>query len=300
MLMRKKLESFQDAEYNFHLIDRLLRGQGLDGDHIREIPALKVTGSLQAHQVVVGSDTMFEEGYDPQTVLLETRNYIMENLAGLGNLAWEDAVEKALLGATIIQGGYLVTGMIDAARIDTGTLHADRISARSISTDKITIGGVTHTNLGNNAVQGNNIAANTIVAAHILAGEITTAKLQAGAVTTDKISANAVEISNLGTTVIDGGYIKTELLTADHIRTGTLSGVFINVLEDIYIGERMIIRSSSVTSGIEFHMWGGNNKSAEIFVDPGGAFVLHNPTGEGVWAADQRLDLPGTYTATFG
>ena len=332
MLLRKKLESLQDAEYNFNLIDRLLKGQGLDGDYIREVPALKVTGSLQAGQVVIGSETRFEDGYDPNTVSTEVRSYILESLQNLGNLAWEDAVEKAMLGATVIEGGYLVTGMIDASRIDTGTLNADRISARSITTDKITIGGVTHTNLASNSVDSNNLMAGSVTAAKIVSGAITSAKITAGAVTADKISSNQIEgyhiVSNsisaakiqsgaitaakiavsavgankLDSTIIDGGLIITSLLsasritagtmTADRIWGGTLSGVTLNVLGNHNLGHKLILNDASFSAGIQ---WGSTNL-ARIYYDPGANSLILEASG-GIWANSTRIDQA---SARFG
>ena len=55
----------------------------------------------------------------------------------LGSLAYDDAVEKAKLGTSILEGGYLKTGFVDASRIDTGTLNANRIAANSITTSKL-------------------------------------------------------------------------------------------------------------------------------------------------------------------
>lgn len=49
------------------------------------------------------------------------------NLDSLGDMAYEDAVEISKLGETIIEGGYLKTGLVDATRIDTGTLNANRV-----------------------------------------------------------------------------------------------------------------------------------------------------------------------------
>lgn len=212
MQLRKYIENFQDVSYNFQMIDRLLHGHGLDGDYIREVPAFKVSGSLQADQLVVGSTTLFEEGYDPRYVAGEAKAYTDTELSNLGTLAWEDAVEKAMLGATVIQGGYIVTGMIDASRIDTGTLNADRIAARSITTDKITIGGVTYDNLASNSVDGSKIMTNSIVAGHIISGEITAAKIAAGAITADKLYVGSVSKDKLGTDVISGGYLVTGLI----------------------------------------------------------------------------------------
>ena len=61
----------------------------------------------------------------------------INNPDNLGLLAFEDAVQKAKLGTTIVDGGYLVTGMINASRIDTGTLNADRIATNSITASKL-------------------------------------------------------------------------------------------------------------------------------------------------------------------
>ena len=70
-------------------------------------------------KVTIGSNTNFEDGYDPSEKM---------DQVDLGDLAFEDAVEKAMLGTTIIEGGYLKTGFVDAARIDTGTLNANQVN----------------------------------------------------------------------------------------------------------------------------------------------------------------------------
>ena len=49
----------------------------------------------------------------------------------LGDMAYEDAVERAKLGETVIEGGYLKTGFVDASRIDTGTLNAEAVTVSS-------------------------------------------------------------------------------------------------------------------------------------------------------------------------
>jgi len=45
--LRKSIKSFKDAEYNFRLLDRQLRGHGLDDGEIRTLPSHKVTGDLE-------------------------------------------------------------------------------------------------------------------------------------------------------------------------------------------------------------------------------------------------------------
>jgi hypothetical protein len=114
-----------------------------------------------------------------------------EAIEGLGDMAYEDAVEKAKLGATIIEGGYLKTGFVDASRIDTGTLNAARVSIGSDS--------------------------------NFESGYDPSTKLETDDVG-DLAFEDLVEEAKLGSTIIDGGYIKSSLLTADNIITGTLTG----------------------------------------------------------------------------
>jgi len=52
----------------------------------------------------------------------------------LGDMAFEDAVELAKLGSTIIEGGYLRTGLVHAGRIDTGVLNAEHVQVGAATT----------------------------------------------------------------------------------------------------------------------------------------------------------------------
>jgi len=138
-----------------------------------------------------------------------------EAIEGLGDMAYEDAVEKAKLGATIIEGGYLKTGFVDASRIDTGTLNAARVSIGSDS--------------------------------NFDPGYDPSTKLETDDVG-DLAFEDLVEKAKLGSTIIDGGYIKSSLLTADNIITGTLTGLIIQTATS---GLRVRM-SSSPTNKIEF------------------------------------------------
>jgi hypothetical protein len=55
-------------------------------------------------------------------------NNVYDNI---GDMAYEDAVELAKLGDTIVEGGYLQTILINADRIDTGTLNAGNVTISS-------------------------------------------------------------------------------------------------------------------------------------------------------------------------
>jgi len=229
--LRKTIKNFQDVEYNFKLIDRLLKGHGLDGEHIREVPALKISGRLDANQITVGSGTLFEQGYDMESVSSQLSMKIRELRDSLGDMAFEDQVELAKLGSTIVQGGYLQTIKINAASITAGTISSDRIAsgsitadkikARSIDTDKITVGGVTSTNLASSSVITVKLANNAVTEAKIAAEAVTAGKIAAGAVTAAKIAAGAVTAAKIAAGAVTAAKIAAGAITADKL-AGTL------------------------------------------------------------------------------
>lgn len=217
MQLRKTIKNFQDVEYNFKLIDRLLKGHMLDGDYIRELPALKITGRLEAHQVTIGHESKFEKGYDPDT-LAEQAGLEIEKLKGsLGDMAFEDQVELAKLGTTIVSGGYLQTIKINAASITTGTIAAARIAAESITASKIRAKTITADQIKNSAVDSNilgdgsvitvKLASQAVTGAKIAAEAVTASKIAAGAITAGKIAAGAVTAGKLAASIILSGTI---------------------------------------------------------------------------------------------
>lgn len=217
MQLRKTINNFQDAEYNFKLIDRLLKGHLLDGEYIREVPAFKVTGRLEAHQITIGHSSVFEEGYDPDTIINQASANIEDLKNTIGDMAFEDQVELSKLGATIVQGGYLQTilinaasikaGTIDADRIAAGTITADKIKTRAIETDKIAVGGVTSSNLGAGSVIEVKLGSGAVTGSKIATGAVSAGKIEAGAVTAIKIAAGAVTANKLAANIILSGTI---------------------------------------------------------------------------------------------
>ena len=81
-------------------------------------------------KLTIGPGTEFEDGYDPTD---------KADKNDLGELAYHDAVEKALLGETIIEGGYLKTGFVDATRIDTGTLNVNQVNIEAKDAENNTV-----------------------------------------------------------------------------------------------------------------------------------------------------------------
>ena len=134
---------------------------------LAHIVDLIVTGTI-----TVGSGTTFESGYDPitkRTVFTATpttpyrvgdlwltslsdftgdmKKCVTQRLTGAYVAAdWVVAlgpIETAKLGTTVIEGGYIKTGLVDASRINTGTLfvggpnQAGAISVRNASNQEI-------------------------------------------------------------------------------------------------------------------------------------------------------------------
>lgn len=114
--------------------------------------------------------------------------YISRQKTTFGSLAYKDLVEAAMLGTTIISGGYIKTDLIDA---DT------------LLTDVLFVGDI----LDGGYLKPSLIDVSTLV---------TTIGLQAMAY------ESAVEFAKLGTTLVSGGYIKTTLLDTNAILTNVL------------------------------------------------------------------------------
>ena len=97
---------------------------------------------------------------NPESVnykLAYLREQVEHQLLNLGDLAYEDQVQLAMLGDTIIIGGFLRTELIAA-----------------------------------NSIVGDKIASNAIATQHIQAGAITADKIAANSITTDKIDSNSI------------------------------------------------------------------------------------------------------------
>lgn len=87
------------------------------------------------------------------------------------------------------------------------------------------------------------------------------------------------------TTVLGQDYIITGKINADNIDTGTLTGVIINVTENVNIGKWLYLNPGTFNGGIR---WGNTAGSPEIYVDPGsGAMFVEGGT-------DKDLHLNGT------
>ncbi len=58
---------------------------------------------------------------------------VIDSRSGLGSLAWENMIEIAKLGSTIMEGGYLKTTLIDVVALRAQIITADYISALNVN-----------------------------------------------------------------------------------------------------------------------------------------------------------------------
>jgi len=146
--IRRNVKSFSDINHNFHVLDWLLRGN-LDTDNVREISSVKITGVLEAEEIIIGANTAFEEGYDYRGKLTYLNSQgiytgrIYANQIELGGIEEDDT------GTTVIQGGYLNTQVIEA-----GTITTEKLAAGSVTADKISVNNLLEitTHLGGGGV----------------------------------------------------------------------------------------------------------------------------------------------------
>lgn len=120
----------------------------------------------------------------PQTEPENTVSHeeLVAAIAALGDLASADAVELAMLGTTIIQGGYLQTILINADFITAGELDAS-------------------------VVDVTNLNASNIVTGTLDASLITVINLSADAITAGKITVDQLDV--IGTANIEAGAISS-------------------------------------------------------------------------------------------
>ena len=83
---------------------------------------------------------------DPESVnyrLAYLREQMEESILDLGDLAYADQVQLAMLGETIQVGGYIRTELIEAKSILAKHLNVDSLSAISANIGEITSGTIT-------------------------------------------------------------------------------------------------------------------------------------------------------------
>lgn len=143
-------------------------------------------------------------------------------------------------GATVIDGGRIVTGqvsannidvsgVITAGRADIGEIVADTIQATKITADNIDANAITSDKIDANAITSDKIDANAITARHISANSITADAIDAGAITASKIDACAITADKIDAKAITSDKIDAGAITADHIAVGAITAGNVDV-----------------------------------------------------------------------
>lgn len=152
------------------------------------------------------------------------------NLAdALGTLAYDDVVEIAKLGETVIVGGYLLTELLDAEAIkadivQTTDLNADRITSGTIDTERLDADSIIAeivqvADLNANKITSGTIATARLDATTIKSTIVQTTNLSANQLTSGSIDANIIAVGNLNASNIISGTLATARLDADTIKS---------------------------------------------------------------------------------
>ena len=129
-MLRRNTKTFNDVNHNFHVLDWMMRGH-LNSSNIQSVDAVKIEGTLQAHQVVVGEGTAFEEGYDYRGKVTQLTNEGVYTGKIYANQIEVAGFEEDDDGRTIIKGGYINTDVLEANSIEADKLRVNNLSAIS-------------------------------------------------------------------------------------------------------------------------------------------------------------------------
>ena len=135
-------------------------------------------------------------------------------------------------GRTIIDGGVIKTGTIQAAQIGANAIKANLIDTDAVQTRHLLANAVKAEKIDSNAIQARHIAADAIEAGKIKAGAINTQSLIVdGVVITNKLAQNAVTqiVTSRATNNVPGGINRNNMRT---ILTASINSIGGRVVVD--------------------------------------------------------------------
>ena len=203
---------------------------------------------------------------NPESVnykLAYLREQMKQQLLNLGDLAYEDQVQLAMLGDTIQIGGYLRTELIAA-----NSIVGDKIAANSIVGDKIASNAIVARHIQANAITSDKIAANSIVGNKIASNAIVARHIQANAITSDKIAARSIK--------------------AEHLTVDDLAAISAKFTGDVYIGGDVVVGGQGVLSVFQFVSNGFNEGWGDFGISSVGGDIYKG-----------RVSLPVSIPANF-
>jgi len=232
--LRRNVNSFEDCEHNFSSLFRVLQGsldisninlpegffinpeEGFgftrdDGELVFQISpdgSLNLTGAVSiGHQNI-------------NDISNETKDELNEEVAYLmGYDSYNDLMDEALMGSTIIRGGYINTDLIQ-----TGAIVAGHIASKTITSNEIKAGAITATEIEAHAIDASKIISETITADEIASDTITAEEIAADTITAEEINVESLAadeafIGELGVKELFAEKLWSEGILADKIKT---------------------------------------------------------------------------------
>ena len=186
--------------------------------------------------VYIGGTTVFESGYDPSgkanvfrqdtepaSGMVEKDIWIDTNN---GDKPYSYNGSAWIAQYTIIDGGSISTGTIDADLVTVSNLSATNITAGTLSVDRISAGSIVSSKVGTDltdsnisSINFNNITATNVVANSVSANDITAGTMTGSTVRTDTGGAGhykRVEMSNSDNSL--------KFYNSDNVLTGSIYG----------------------------------------------------------------------------
>lgn len=173
---------------------------------------------------------------------------------------------------TVIDGGHITTGTIDASRVTVTNLNASNITSGTLDASTITVSNLNADNITTGSINGQRITDGTIEGAKIGKGEITggvdiygrpTGNLAALSITGANLANSTIDGAKIGKGAITGGTdaygrptgnLASLTITGSNIANTTLPG---DKLVDHTLGDLQISQSSLSTASLS----GGINTS---------------------------------------
>lgn len=218
---------------------------------------------IQANRVNIEGATIFSTGRLSQDNL---NNAYDSNGAAAGQVNTLKSDLAASSGTTVIHGGHITTGTLDADTINANSGTFNTANIPDLNASKITAGTLSADRIGANSIGADKIKVSEIEigAAQIASGTIDSARipnLSATKITTDKLDTARLNISgvitainNNGTTTIDGGKITTNSIGANKIK----------VAELVTIGPSTGAHAHVTSNGLDVYGNDGENTVAQF------------------------------------
>ncbi|WP_317188240.1 hypothetical protein [Escherichia coli] len=232
---------------------------------------------------------------DNASAIQYVRITVREPQAGQTSVNVANFEVMALQGGSILTGDAIVTGRIDATKVNvdnlnagnikSGTIHADRIGANSINASKIVAGAINGNHITANAINANHVAANAITTdkLHVLAKSLVNNVTVSGDLNTgwsvSKHATSGVALrpsTNMGDTILD------TFTTAEHetptLHNSNLFEVDPNQTYKFSIGMFVDKNNRNASQYFGFNAYDKNmNEIDTYFVNPNGTNIDPTP-----------------------